>query len=454
MNQAQLGPSPAVPRRRRRRALAILLLVGVLSAAGVGLAYWLARPAPSALPPTLDLAHLDPAVARAVAESRDQVLKSPRSVGAWGNLGMILLGHQLNPEAADCFAQAEQLADKQAQWPYLRAVAVRRTDPETAIFELRRALERGGDEAGVARLRLGELLLEQGRLEEAESEFQTALKANPDDARARLGLGRVENQRDDPKASLANLELAATDPHARKAVALLTAEVHQRLGDGAAAERDLRTANDLPPDAPWPDPLVQEALGAATGQLVLLAQANQLLMEDHVPEALALLQQILHDYPDADRAWFLLGKGLTRENNLAGAETALREATRLAPAADEYQYDLGTVLFSRGQQGAAADCFRKATELKPDFARAYYNLGHCLKQLGDRDGAMTAFRNAVRSEPRLAAAHANLGELLAQEGRTDEALIHLRQAVQYEPSDAHARKLLEDLQQRLVRPDG
>jgi tetratricopeptide (TPR) repeat protein len=359
---------------------------------------------------------------------------------------MILLGHQFRPEAADCFTQAERLADKESQWPYLHAVAVQRIDPETAVAELQRALERGGDEAAVAQLRLAELLLEQGRLEEAESEFRAALKANPDDARAHLGLGRVENQRDDPAASLADLQRAAADPHARKAAALLMAEVHQRLGDAAAAEQDLRTANDLPADAPWPDPLVQEASGAATGQLVLLARANQLLMEDHVMEAVALLQQILRDYPEADRAWFLLGKGLMRENNLAGAEAALREATRLAPAADEYQYDLGTVLFARRQPAAAAKCFRKATELKPDFARAYYNLGHCLKQLGDRDGAMTAFRNAVRSEPRLAAAHANLGELLAQEGRTDEALAHLRQAVQYEPGDAHARKLLDDLQ--------
>jgi tetratricopeptide (TPR) repeat protein len=365
---------------------------------------------------------------------------------------MILLGHQLNPEAADCFTQAERLADKDARWPYFHAVAVRRADPETAVAELRRALERGGDEGGVARLRLGELLLELGRFEEADGEFRTALQTNPDDARAHLGLARVENQRDDPAASLTHLERAAADPHARKAATLLMAEVHQRLGDRAAAERDLRSANDLPADGPWPDPLVQEASGAATGQLVLLAHANQLLMEDHVPEAVALVQEILHDYPKADRAWFLLGKGLMRENNLSGAETALREATRLAPAADEYQYDLGTVLFSRGQPGAAADCFRKATELKPDFARAYYNLGHCLKQLGDRDGAMTAFRNAVRSEPRLAAAHANLGELLAQMGRIDEALIHLRQAVQYEPSDAHARKLLEDLQKRLAKP--
>ncbi len=174
--------------------------------------------------------------------------------------------------------------------------------------------------------------------------------------------------------------------------------------------------NDLPDDAPWPDPLAQEVAELATGKLVSVARANQLLAEDRAPEAVALLRQTLRDYPDLDRAWYLLGKGLIQQNDLTGAEAALRQATRLAPDAVEYQYDLGTVLFMRRQPAAAAECFRKATALKPDFARAYYNLGHCLKQQGDRDGALEAFRNAVRSEPRLAAAHANLGELLAQQG--------------------------------------
>ena len=128
---------------------------------------------------------------------------------------MILLGCQFQPEAAARFSRAERLADKDARWPFLRAVAVQRTDPETAIAELRRALKLGGDYAGVARLRLGDLLLEQGRLDEAKSEFEEALTANPDDARAHLGLARVENQRDNPKVSLANLERAAADPHAK-----------------------------------------------------------------------------------------------------------------------------------------------------------------------------------------------------------------------------------------------
>ena len=267
-----------------------------------------------------------------------------------------------------------------------------------------------------------------------------------------LGLARVESQTNDPKAALTHLERAAADPHARKAALLLRAEIHQRLGDADAAERDLHAADALPDDAPWPDPLVQEAAEQATGQLVRVTRANELLREDRVPQAVALLHEILLDYPDSAQAWFLLGKGLIRENALTAAEAALRRATRLAPGDAEYQYDLGTVLFQLRRPAAAAECFRQATQLKPDFARAYYNLGHCLKQQGDREGARQAFGEAIRCQPRLAEAHANLGELLADDGRTDEALTQLRQAVQWGPNDAHARRLLEELQKRLSAP--
>ena len=139
-----------------------------------------------------------------------------------------------------------------------------------------------------------------------------------------FGLARVESQGDDLPACLSHLERAAADPHTREGDRPPAAEVHQRLGDAAAAERDLRAANDLPDDAPWPDPLAQEAAERATGLLVRVAHANQLLMEDRVPEAVALLQEIVQDYPDAAHAWFLLGKGWMRENNLDGAEAALR----------------------------------------------------------------------------------------------------------------------------------
>src|SRR5690606_31141965 len=77
--------------------------------------------------------------------------------------------------------------------PYLwRAEVGKRTaaDPETLARDYRAAL---GIDPGnrTARLGLGEAFLELDRHDEALPLFETAVLANPDDAEARLGLGRA-----------------------------------------------------------------------------------------------------------------------------------------------------------------------------------------------------------------------------------------------------------------------
>ena len=52
----------------------------------------------------------------------------------------------------------------------------------------RRAAEVGRDSSGALRLRLGEALLGQDRLEEAEQQFQRVLQSESANARAHLGL--------------------------------------------------------------------------------------------------------------------------------------------------------------------------------------------------------------------------------------------------------------------------
>ena len=59
----------------------------------------------------------------------------------------------------------------------------------------------------------------------------------------------------------------ARDSPVRRAAAVLSAEIHQRLGDTAQAAQVFHEAEMLPPDAPWPDPLFQPVIELATGKL-------------------------------------------------------------------------------------------------------------------------------------------------------------------------------------------
>ncbi|HTU89466.1 MAG TPA: tetratricopeptide repeat protein [Gemmataceae bacterium] len=443
MNESasQSVASPAARGRCRYLALAILS-VGVAGAAGLGWRLWL-RPRPVE-PPGVEPAGVDPAIFRAVERARAEVRQQPSSAQSWGRLGMILLVHQFRDEARICLARAEQLDRRDVRWPYYQALALRLSDPD-AVVHLRRAVVLAEEAEETPRLLLGELLVQCGQLDEAETIFGDILKRDAHNSRAHLGLARAAFERDDLPASLTHLQEAKSDLRTRKAAQALLAKVQQRRGDRAAAEEALRLARSLPEDDPWPDPLAEQFQALGVGRLMTLARAYSLIQQDRIPEAIQLIQQSLEDYPDQGRDWVLLGRAFLRGKNVPAAEQAFRTALQKEPSFVEANFYLGVVLFFQSKPREAAPYFQRATELKPDYAQAYYNLGHCLKQQGDRPGALAAFRKAVACDPQYANARTNLGELLAEDGQIDAALEQLRRAA---PDDARAKQLLESVRKR------
>lgn len=407
-------------------------------------------------PPSLELAGIDPAVARAIERARAAVIESPRSIQAWGLLGKTLLAHDFHIPASTCLDQAERLDPAAPCWPYLQGIAFSSADPPdsgAALQKFQHAVELGGDTPDVLRLRFGEALLGQDRLDEAEQQFQRVLQSNPANARAHLDLARVAVRRGDPEKSQSHLEYALADPHVKKAARLLQVEVQQRLGKDVSAEA-VRAVSQLPEDPAWPDPFWQEVSRLKTGMKVQLYRAESLLRKGRSADALGLFRQTVRDYPESYYAWLMYGRALTKQRDLKLAERALSTALKLAPDSAETQFYLGVALFLQSNHRAAEALFRSAIKAKPDFATAHYNLGGCLLQQGDRAGTYEEFRVALQCKPDYSDAHSALGDLLVQDGRYAEGLAHLRLALQYNPADATAKKVVQRLLRRMTLPTG
>jgi tetratricopeptide (TPR) repeat protein len=430
----------------KRYAVLVLILLAGGGAAALSWKLWPRTPQPQ--PPALDPSAVDPVVWRAVEAAREEVERAPQSARAWGRLGMVLLAHQYRPEAAASLARAEQLDPRDARWPYYQAQAVRRSDPESAIAHLRRAIAAGA-EGDDPRLLLAELLLQLGRLDEAETLFRAVLSREPDNSRAHMGLAQTAFARDDFTVCVEQLRQAKGDPHTRRAAHMLLAQVEQRRGDRAAAEKALREGQDLPDDIPWPDPLFDAVQGMVVGHLQVITRAASLLHQNQPMEAIPLLQRASEDYPESGWACVLLGRAWIRAGNLPAAEKAFREALRRTPDSVEGHFYLGVVLSEQKDYAAAIPYFDKATQLKPDYALAWYNLGFCRKQQGDRAAAREAFQMAISCKPQFAEARINLGELLAEEGELKAAEEQLQQGVDLSPDDARARRLLETVRKRI-----
>jgi tetratricopeptide (TPR) repeat protein len=230
----QTEPSPAAapsPRPRHRRR--VLLLAALLLVVGGGaLASCFLAPQPPAVP----LDGVDPAVVKAVEAARRNVRLLPWSAAAWGRLGSVLFIHDFNAAADPCFARAERLDPRNPRWPYLRARSLAELDPGAALPVLRRAVALCGDEPVAPRLQLAELLLERGRLDEAEGYFFQVYERDHDDARACLGLGRVAFARGQLPESLDHLLRSARAAPQVKASHVLLAAVYQHSGKAEEAE--------------------------------------------------------------------------------------------------------------------------------------------------------------------------------------------------------------------------
>jgi tetratricopeptide (TPR) repeat protein len=298
----------------------------------------------------------------------------------------------------------------------------------------------------LAHLRLGELSLEQRRLDEAKSEFLEANRIEPENARALLGLalvafaeGNFDQARDRAERSFER------DPEQRTTAELLLRIFH-RLGDEQAAQREQMLLDRMPAgERGWDDPFTEKMLLMRRDPTGLAQAADELIVKGRLPEAIRMLEQLVKSAPETPQWTVMLVRTLNHAGNYRRSAQVLDTALGRHPDSADLQFQRGVVnLFLKEWEPGAAR-FRKAIELKPDFSDAWFNLGQSLRHLDDRAGAIAAFREAIRFKPDYAAAYANLGELLLDAGENDAAREALETAARLSPGDAGIKRSLERL---------
>ena len=317
--------------RQRRWSFRLLIFSAgaLLLAAGGGYKLWRVLSAPKV--PPLHLQHVEPAIVQAVNAAVVQVRAAPRAAVAWGQLGAILFTHEIYGDAAAVFAQAEKLDPPQPRWPYLRGLSLADLNPDAAVPLIARAAESTGNVLPAPRCRLAELLLERGRLDEAEAALHAVRRHFPNDPRALLGMGRIALLRGDAARSVEWLEHSATSAPGVRETRVLLATAYQRLGEKTKAAAASAAALGLPPVAAWPDLFVTETEQFRVGKEADLKKAQTLLDENQLPELITFMQERVQRYADEPRAWRLLGAAWLRQEKYSDAERALRRAIALPP---------------------------------------------------------------------------------------------------------------------------
>jgi tetratricopeptide (TPR) repeat protein len=342
------------------------------------------------------------------------------------NRGMLLLAEGKLDEAIAAFQEAIRSTENMdiARLNLARAY-YKKKDYDAAIEALRELLARQPRSKDAENL-LGNIAMEGGRLEDAETHFRRALEYEPNftDARNSLGLlydrmGRLE------EAIREFRKVIEVDPEYAEAFNNIGV-IRKKEGrlDEAAAQFRKAIAADA------------EFAGSYSNlALIYEQQGNLAAAEQQFREALR------RDGGNV-AARTNYGGLLYMKGDLEGARRELERAAALDRGYAPAQNNLGAVYGRLGLPAEELSAYRRAVALDPDYADARHNLGLALIRRGDIEAGEIQMRRALAVDPRYGPAYLNLGRSLLERDRAREAADLLAGATHALPRDPTLQALL------------
>ena len=253
-----------------------------------------------------------------------------------------------------------------------------------------------------ARQTLAAMLLNEGRLDEAEPVLREVLASDPAAGFMHLSalLGKVR----DASAARALVErLAAAHPQVAEA-RYAVAQAAANAGDMPAALAALEKANGLRP-------------GWEPGALL----RTQILARTAPADALAFMRDFLATYPEARDVRLAYARALVNANQFAEGRAQFERLAGELPRNAEVSFAAGLLALQMGEPIAARDWLNRALDADPrDRDTIHYYLGQAAEQLKETDVAATHYAQ-VEAGNYLVPARARQAALLAAAGRRDEA---------------------------------
>ncbi len=272
----------------------------------------------------------------------------------------------------------------------------------TAALEATRLWAAADQDSPRAQQMLAALLLNEGKLDEAEPVLRALLKEEP--ANGFLHLSALMGKMRDSVAALELVERLAADypalPEARFAVAQAAASA----GRFEAAIAALRQADKLRPG--WePAALLQV----------------QILGKTSLADAIAFMRTFLATHPDAREVRLAYARALVNANQFSEARAEFTRLTADFPRNPEVSFAAGLLSLQMGEAAAAHDLLTRTLEYSPrDPDTVHYYLGQAAEQMKQPEAAARHYAD-VGAGNYLVPARARQAVLLTRAGKLDEA---------------------------------
>ncbi len=324
---------------------------------------------------------------------QDAVTKNPLSPRTHNNLGKAYYENGQLEQALSHFLKANENIEQRLARQY------NLTDPGK-VLERRSNNKNGGGETLPGQLRivadlaephynLASVYLDLGNLEQARTEYQTALSLNPDYFDALFGLGSV---------------------HARTGRRDLALDFFRQ-------SIQKRTSVTGKKDYPLARLNIGEILGLA----------------GRYEEAVRELKLAVQGDPSMVLGHYNLGLAYFMTGKLEQAEQALTTCLTLNDRFEPALFNLARVTQAKREWALSTRQFEQFLSVKGPDAGAFFQIGWNHEQAGELDRTIIHYQKALAIKPDFLEARVHLGKIYLQSRQTDLARLHLTKALQSNP---------------------
>jgi len=383
---------------------------------------------------------MEPQVEEHFRKAREAVEGEPKSASAWGRLGAAYHAHELWPEAEISYRRAESLDPDDPRWPYFLGdvLSVVGTSLDESVAAFRRAISLKPNYPP-AHMRLGRVLIAQGRGEEAAVELERALALDANLQPARVALAQIRLSEGALESAQTMLEeILVQEPRHAQALSTL-GQVYQRQGDKPRARQIAERARSAAIYNLFSDPMMSEVVAEGVSSILIWERAKAFLDSGNNQQAAIGLGKVVELKPTNPDAHQQLGMAYGNLGEVKRARYHLARSVELAPDRVDSLIQLATAEIELKQPAAALPHLRRILELDPADPDARWLVGRAQILAGDFRSGLAAFEQAEASGLVAPAwARSEWGSALAQSGRPDDALEQFQAALRESPRDPQA----------------
>jgi len=348
-------------------------------------------------------------------------------------------------------------------------------------------------------LKLGQYYLEQKASGRAVTEFEEAVRLEPNRADATYNLGIALRQWGDlPGAEAALRRACHLQPHFPEAHFALGLVFGDRIGSEKLGLAEFQTALAQKPDYPeghfnvgviyWKENALDQATESFRKAVAARPDSAQFrtrlgqawTKKERFAEAIQELTKAVELDPASQEAYYQLAVAQARSGNAKASVKTMETVQRLLDQGGKsLQHDQSYLLYSEGRTAldrgqvsvailklsaalskphdeilvrtalgvayqmdgnlsVAAEQFKRTTEANPKSLDAHLNLGVVHMRMGHAAQAIRQFETVLAFDPNFAEAHYNLGLAMASQKRWEIAADFFRKTLQLNPSHAKA----------------